>query len=84
MMPAVVLAALDVNATETLVISQVVLSLVLPVPMLTLISFTNRPGIMGRAANSRTVAAIASLAACAILGLNLLLLLQTVGAALPA
>ena len=84
MMPAVVLAALDVNATETLVISQVVLSLVLPVPMLTLISFTNRPGIMGRAANSRTVAAIASLAACAILGLNLLLLLQTAGAALPA
>jgi manganese transport protein len=76
MAPAVVIAALGVDATETLVISQVVLSLVLPVPMLTLIAFTNRASIMGAMANSRPVAIAATVAAIAILGLNTLLLFE--------
>jgi manganese transport protein len=79
MAPAVAIAALGVNATETLVISQVVLSLVLPVPMLTLIAFTSRPSIMGRMTNNRAVAVMAAAAAIAILALNVLLLLQTCG-----
>jgi manganese transport protein len=83
MVPAVAIAALGVNATDTLVISQVVLSLVLPVPMLTLIAFTNRTSIMGSLANTRTVAILATVAAIAILGLNVLLLLETCGVPLP-
>jgi manganese transport protein len=83
MAPAVVIAALGVNATMTLVLSQVVLSLVLPVPMLTLILLTSRRGIMGSMANRPVVAGAAALAATVILGLNLLLLLETCGVALP-
>ncbi len=83
MAPAVVIAALGVNATTTLVVSQVVLSLVLPVPVLTLILFTSRRGIMGGMANRPVVAGAAALAATVILGLNLLLLLETCGVALP-
>jgi manganese transport protein len=75
MTPAVAVVALGINATETLVVSQVILSLVLPVPMLTLIAFTNRARIMGAMANSRPVAIAATVAATAILGLNALLLL---------
>ena len=83
MAPAVVIAALGVNATTTLVVSQVVLSLVLPVPVLTLILFTSRRGIMGSMANRPVVAGAAALAATVILGLNLLLLLETCGVVLP-
>jgi manganese transport protein len=83
MLPAVAVAALGVSATETLVISQVVLSLVLPVPMLTLIAFTNRTGIMGGMANSRAIAILATVAAIAILALNAALLLELCGVALP-
>jgi manganese transport protein len=76
MAPAVIVAALGVNATETLVISQVVLSLLLPVPMLTLIAFTSRSSIMGKLKNTRVVAISAILAALAILALNGLLVVQ--------
>jgi manganese transport protein len=84
MLPAVAVAALGVSATDTLVISQVVLSLVLPVPMLTLIAFTNRASIMGSLANSRAIAILATIAAIAILALNVALLLELCGVALPA
>ena len=53
MMPAFVVVALGVNATQALVISQVVLSFVLPVPMIALVLFTRRRDIMGEFANSR-------------------------------
>jgi manganese transport protein len=83
MVPAVAVAALGINATDTLVVSQVVLSLVLPVPMLTLIAFTSRASIMGGMQNRRVIAIAASVAAMAILALNVLLLLETFGVALP-
>ena len=47
MLPAFVVVALGVNATHALVISQVVLSLALPLPMIALIIFTSRADIMG-------------------------------------
>jgi manganese transport protein len=84
MTPAVAIAACGIDATETLVVSQVVLSLVLPLPILTLIAFTGRASLMGRLANGRFVAAAASVAALAILALNALMLLDTFGVALPA
>ena len=43
MMPAFVVVGLGVNATNALVISQVVLSIALPLPMITLLMFTGEP-----------------------------------------
>ncbi len=48
MVPAVVVVAMGVNATNALVLSQVVLSLVLPVPMIALLVLIRRPGRDGR------------------------------------
>src|SRR6202030_1248538 len=53
MTPAFVVVALGVNATKALVVSQVVLSIALPLPMIALLIFTRRADIMGRFANSR-------------------------------
>ena len=47
MLPAFVVVALGANATNALVISQVVLSIALPLPMISLIIFTSRRDIMG-------------------------------------
>ena len=47
------MVAFGVNATNALVISQVVLSLVLPLPMISLVMFTRRRDIMGAFVNSR-------------------------------
>ena len=47
MVPAFVVVALGVNATNALVISQVVLSIALPLPMIALLIFTGRRDIMG-------------------------------------
>ena len=83
MLPALVVVWLGVNATEALVFSQVVLSFVLPVPVIALILFTRRRDVMGEFANSRLtdIAAIAGTAA--ILILNVVLLLQTFGVPIP-
>jgi manganese transport protein len=51
MLPAFGVVALDVDATKALVISQVVLSITLPLPMIALLLFTRRPDLMGRFAN---------------------------------
>jgi Mn2+/Fe2+ NRAMP family transporter len=46
--PAFVVVALGVNVTDALVMSQVVLSIALPFPMIALVSFTQSTDIMGR------------------------------------
>ena len=53
MIPAFIVVALGVNATNALVISQVVLSIALPLPMIALLMFTRRADIMGQFVNSR-------------------------------
>jgi manganese transport protein len=83
MIPAFIVVALGVNATQSLVLSQVVLSIALPVPMIALVLFTRRADIMGRFANSRLTDVAAILGTLVILGLNLVLLLQTAGIAIP-
>jgi manganese transport protein len=83
MIPAFVVVALGVNATRALVLSQVVLSLVLPVPMIALLILTARRDVMGKFANGRLTNAAAIVAAVVILALNALLLLQAVGVAMP-
>src|SRR5215470_1091242 len=83
MAPAFVVVALGVNATQALLLSQVVLSLVLPVPMIALLIFTARRDIMGRFANRRATNAAALAAALVVLTLNVVLLLLAAGVPLP-
>jgi manganese transport protein len=79
MVPAVVVVAMGVNATDALVISQVVLSLVLPVPMVALFVLIRRPGVMAGFAIGRGMQALAAAATVVVLGLNVILLLQSFG-----
>ena len=77
MIPAFVVVALGVNATSALVVSQVVLSLALPLPMIALLIFTGRRDIMGAFTNSRLTAALAIAGTTIVLALNLVLIAQT-------
>ena len=61
MIPAFVVVWLGVNSTDALVVSQVVLSIALPAPVIALLIFTGRRDIMGAFVNNRltNIAAIA-------------------------
>ncbi|MBF5009038.1 Nramp family divalent metal transporter [Burkholderia pseudomultivorans] len=83
MVPAFVVVALGVDSTQALVISQVVLSFVLPVPMLALVYFTGRRDIMGAFANGRATHWAAIGATVVICVLNVVLLAQPVCALVP-
>ncbi len=83
MLPAFVVVGLGVNTTNALVISQVVLSITLPLPMIALIMFTRRADLMGEFASRGLMHAAATLGAAIVLMLNALLLLQTFGVPLP-
>ncbi len=83
MIPALAVVALGVGATEALVLSQVVLSLVLPVPMVALLRLASDRALMGRFVLSRRTRWAAVLAAGLVIALNLVLLAQTAGLPLP-
>jgi len=83
MAPAFVVVALGVNATKALVISQVVLSIALPLPMIALLMFTRRPDIMGAFVNGRATNLAALFGTAVVLALNAFLILQTVGMPIP-
>jgi manganese transport protein len=83
MVPAFVVVALGVNATRALVISQVVLSIALPLPMVALLMFTRRPEIMGAFANGRATHLAALLGTAVVLALNVFLILQIFGMPIP-
>ncbi len=83
MVPAFVVVAIGVNATTALVISQVVLSLALPLPMIALLIFTRRRDIMGVFVNSRLTNITAATGAIVVLSLNCFLILETFGLELP-
>ncbi len=78
MLPAFVVVALGTNATDALVVSQVVLSLVLPVPMIALVVLTGRPGVMGAFVNTRRTHLLAITASAVVLLLNVMLLVGMV------
>jgi manganese transport protein len=75
--PAFVVVALGVNATSALVISQVILSIALPLPMIALVIFTGRRDIMGAFANSRLTRIVALIGTAVVLSLNVVLIAQT-------
>jgi manganese transport protein len=83
MLPAFVVVGLGANATNALVISQVVLSIALPLPMVTLLMFTRRADIMGQFANRWVTHAAAIIGTVAVLLLNVFLIVQTLGASIP-
>jgi manganese transport protein len=83
MIPAFVVVWLGVNSTHALVMSQVVLSIALPAPVIALLIFTSRKDIMGAFVNSRLTNAAASFAAMVILILNAVLLLQAFNVVVP-
>ena len=68
---------------KALVLSQVVLSFALPIPMVALVLFTRRRDIMGEFANSRLTDMAAIVGTVVILCLNAVLLLQTFGVPIP-
>jgi manganese transport protein len=77
MIPAVIVAAIGLNPTNTLVISQVVLSFVLPLPVITLVMFTRRRDIMGTLVNKAITTWLAIACSVVILSLNVWLLYST-------
>ena len=78
MVPAFVVVALGVDATRALVLSQVVLSFALPVPMIAVILFTRRRDLMGAFANGPWTNAAATVGAGFVIVLNVVLVLQTI------
>jgi manganese transport protein len=83
MVPSFVVVALGVDATHALVISQVILSLAVPLPMAALLWFTCDKDVMGVYKNRASVAVIATLAALIVLSFNVVLVLQTFGVDIP-
>jgi manganese transport protein len=83
MVPAFVIVAMGVNPTTALVMSQVVLSIALPIPMIALIIFTSRRDIMGDFANGPVIKTLAIAGATVVLTLNAVLLLGAFGISLP-
>ena len=83
MIPAFVVVGLGVSATNALIMSQVVLSLVLPVPMAALIYMTARRDIMGAFVNSRLMTTLGTVAAVLVSLLNIVLLLSIAGVSIP-
>jgi manganese transport protein len=83
MVPAFVVVGYGVNATQALVVSQVVLSIALPLPMIALLKFTGRADIMGKFVNGRITRVAAVIATVLVLGLNAFLIAQTFGVPIP-
>ncbi|TAK24005.1 MAG: divalent metal cation transporter [Chloroflexota bacterium] len=83
MLPAIVIIALGWNPTEVLVISQVTLSFVLPIPVISLVLLTRRRDLMGSLVNRPITNVLAMACAAIILLLNALLIYITLGGILP-
>ena len=81
MVPALAVAGAGVSATKALVLSQVILSLALPVPMIALLILTGDRRLMGRFANGRATRALGVTCAAAVFVLNAVLLYETLAGA---
>lgn len=77
MIPSLIVIAIGLEPTRTLVLSQVVLSFGLPFAVIPLVIFTARRDIMGVLVNKRATTLVASVVAALIVALNLFLLYQT-------
>ena len=78
MAPALIILAIGLDPTRSLVISQVVLSFGIPFALVPLIMLTARQDVMGKGfENHRVTTVLASIFAAIIIALNLFLLFQT-------
>jgi manganese transport protein len=77
MIPAFAVIALGAEPTRALVLSQVVLSIALPLPMISLVIFTSRTDVMGAFTNSDLTRALAIFATVLVVALNAVLIYLT-------
>jgi manganese transport protein len=77
MLPSLLVIAIGLDPTRTLVISQVVLSFGIPFALIPLVIFTSRKDVMGVLVNRRATTIAATVVAGLIVALNLFLLYQT-------
>jgi len=77
MIPTVIVVYIGLNPTQSLFWSQVILSMVLPIPVIALIYFTRRRELMGNLVNWVSTTWIAGIVATVILLLNILLLYES-------
>jgi manganese transport protein len=77
MVPALIVIAIGLDPTWTLVVSQVVLSFGIPFALVPLVMFTRRKDLMGPLANRTVTTVFTALAALLIIALNLYLLYET-------
>ena len=78
MLPTLIIIGLGVDPLRILVLSQVSLSFQLPFAMIPLLLFTGNPQIMGPFTNGTITKVLAWASAAVIVGLNVVLLFQTV------
>jgi manganese transport protein len=76
MLPAVIAIVAGLDATKVLILSQVVLSFALPLPLVALMIFTNNRSLMGDLINGRMTQVAGIAGTVVILALNLVLLTQ--------
>ena len=79
MVPSFFVVAMGYDVTQSLVISQVVLSLALPAPMIALLVLSRRRSVMGSFVAGPWTQGLAIVATVAILVLNLVLLAGVAG-----
>lgn len=77
MMPALIIIAVGVNPMHALVLSQVALSFILPLPIIQMLIISRRKDLMGEFANRQWVQVVGILIAAVIIALNMLLLYLT-------
>jgi len=77
MAPSLLILAIGVNPSTTLVVSQVVLSFGIPFALVPMVLLTRRADIMGALVNRRLTTAVASVVAAMIICLNGFLLYDT-------
>ncbi|MFL5894545.1 MAG: Nramp family divalent metal transporter [Thermoleophilaceae bacterium] len=77
MIPALVVLAIGLDPTGSLVISQVILSFGIPFALVPLVMLTSRRDVMGELVNGRFTTIAASIVAALIVALNVFLLFET-------
>jgi manganese transport protein len=77
MLPALIVIAIGLDPTRTLVISQVILSFGIPFALIPLVMFTRQRNLMGVLVNHRLTTMLATVVVTVIVGLNGFLLYQT-------
>jgi manganese transport protein len=83
MLPAFIVVWLGVDATRALVLSQVVLSIALPIPMIALIWFTSRESLLGQYRNRPITNWLGVIGTATVVMLNVVLVLQSLGVDMP-